>query len=219
MIMARFKSSAALAGLAIAASACAPHTDRLTPLSNTSMYSLNQPVVQRTDYVLDVSSAGGGIPASEQQRLAQWFESLRLGYGDRVSIDEAGGYSNPAARQGVADVAAEYGLLLADGAPITTGGVQPGNVRVIVSRTSASVPGCPNWADPAIGAPERMSANYGCATNSNLAAMIADPNDLVLGQTGSSDGNSTASNKAIKAYRSAAPSGAGGLKTEKAGGK
>jgi pilus assembly protein CpaD len=218
MIMARLKSSAALAGLAIAASACAPHTDRLTPRGNTSMYSLNQPVVQRTDYVLDVSSAGG-ILASEQQRLAHWFETLRLGYGDRVSIDEAGGYSDPAARQAVADVAAEFGLLLADGAPITAGGVQPGSVRVIVSRTTASVPGCPNWADPIIGAPERMSANYGCATNSNLAAMIADPNDLVLGQTGSSDGNTAASNKAIKAYRSAAPSGAGGLKTEKAGGK
>ena len=52
-----------------------------------------------------------------------------------------------------------------------------------------------------------------------LAAMIADPNDLVLGQTGSSDGDSIASNKAIKAYRTAAPSGTQGLKTEKAGGK
>lgn len=217
--MARLKSSAALAGLAIAASACAPYTDRLTSVSNTSMYSLNQPVVQRTDYVLDVNSAGGGIPVSEQQRLAHWFESLRLGYGDRVSIDEAGGYSDPAARQAVADVAAEFGLLLTDSAPITAGGVQPGSVRVVVSRTSASVPGCPNWADPTIGAPERMSANYGCATNSNLAAMIADPNDLVLGQTGSSDGNTAASNKAINAYRTAPPTGAGGLKSEKAGGK
>jgi pilus assembly protein CpaD len=219
MIMARLKSSTALAGLAIAASACAPHTDRLTPVSNNSMYSLNQPVVQRTDYVLDVGAAGGGIPASEQQRLAQWFETLRLGYGDRISVDQAGDYSDPAARQAVANVAAQFGLLLTDGAPITAGGVQPGSVRVIVSRTSASVPGCPNWGDPTIGAPERMSANYGCATNSNLAAMIADPNDLVLGQTGSKDGYSTVGSKAIWQYRSAAPTGAGGLKSEKTGGK
>ena len=217
--MARLKSSAALASLAIAASACAPYTDRLTPVSNTSMYSLNQPVVQRTDFLLDLSSAGGGIPASEQQRLGHWFESLRLGYGDRVSVDQAAGYDDPASRQAVANVAAQFGILIADGAPVTAGGVQPGSVRVIVSRSSASVPGCPNWSDPTIGTPERMSANYGCATNSNLAAMIADPNDLVLGQSGSSDGNTTASNKAIKAYRTAAPSGAQGLKTEKAGAK
>jgi pilus assembly protein CpaD len=119
----------------------------------------------------------------------------------------------------VSDVAAHYGLLLTDGAPITSGAVQPGSVRVIVSRTSATVPNCPNWRDPIIGTPSKTSTNYGCATNSNLAAMIADPNDLVLGQTGSSDGNTVVSNKAINAYRKAAPSGAGGLKSEKAGGK
>jgi pilus assembly protein CpaD len=219
MIMERLKSYAALTALAIGASACAPHTDQLTPLSNTSMYSLNQPVVQRSDYVLDLSAGGRGIPASEQQRLAAWFDTLRLGYGDRVSIDQPGGYEDPAARQSISEVAAQFGLLVSDGAPITAGSVQPGNVRVIVSRSSASVPGCPNWGDPKIGAPERMSANYGCATNSNLAAMIADPNDLVLGQTGSSDGNTAASNKAIRAYRTAPPTGAGGLKSEKAGGK
>ena len=217
--MARFKSSAALAAMAIAATACAPQTDRLTPVSNTSMYSLNQPVVQRTDHVLDVHAGGGGVAAAERQRLANWFESLELRYGDRVSVDEAPGYVDAASRQDIAEVAAEFGLLLLEGAPVTAGAVQPGSVRVIVSRTTATVPGCPNWADPILGAPERLAANYGCATNSNLAAMIADPNDLVLGQTGSSKGNSTVSNKAIRTYRSAAPTGAGGLRSEKAGGK
>ena len=217
--MARFKSSAALAVLAIATTACGPRSDRLTPVSNPSLSSVNQPVVQRTDYVLDVNSSGSGIPVSEQQRLANWFESLQLRYGDRVSIDQAAGYADPSSQQDVSDVAAEFGLLLTQGAPITAGSVQPGSIRVVVSRTSASVPGCPIWQDPQIGAPTKTSSNFGCATNSNLAAMIADPNDLVLGQTGSSDGNSTAGNKAIKQYRTAAPTGAGGLKTEKAGGK
>jgi pilus assembly protein CpaD len=219
MMMTRFKSSAALAALAMAVTGCGPVTDRLTPVSNPSLSSVNQPVVQRTDYVLDISSSGSGVPASEQQRLANWFETLQLRYGDRVSIDQAAGYADTASRQDVSDVAAQHGLLLTEGAPITSGAVQPGSVRVIVSRTSASVPNCPNWRDPIIGTPARTSTNYGCATNSNLAAMIADPNDLVLGQTGSSNGNTAASNKAIKAYRSAVPSGAGGLKSEKAGGK
>jgi pilus assembly protein CpaD len=219
MNMARFKSSAALALVAIATAACGPTTNRLTPVSNPSLSSVNQPVVQRTDYVLDVNTTGGGIPGNEQQRLSDWFESLQLRYGDRVSIDQASGYADPASQQDVANVAADFGLLLTDGAPITAGSVQPGAVRVIVSRTSASVPGCPIWQDPQIGAPTKTSSNYGCATNSNLAAMIADPNDLVLGQTGSSDGNSVAGNKAIRQYRTAPPTGAGGLKTEKAGGK
>ena len=209
--MARFKSSAALAALAVFATACGPETNRLTPVSNPSLYSVNQPVVQRTDYVLDVSSTGSGIPAYERQRLADWFDTLQLGYGDRVSIDEAAGYADPATRQQIAEVAADYGLLLTQGAPVTAGRVQPGSVRVIVSRSSASVPGCPIWEDEMVGAPERTSTNYGCATNSNLAAMIADPNDLVLGQTGSSQGNSTAGNKAIKLYRDTLPTGSKGL--------
>jgi pilus assembly protein CpaD len=217
--MARFKSSAALALVAMATTACGPRTDRLTPVSNPSLSSVNQPVVQRTDYVLDLNSTGSGIPETEQQRLANWFDSLQLRYGDRVSIDQGGGYADPASQQDVSDVAAQFGLLLTEGAPITAGGVQPGSVRVIVSRTSASVPGCPIWQDPQIGAPTKTSTNYGCAINSNLAAMIADPNDLVLGQVGSSDGNSVAGNKAIRQYRTAPPTGAGGLKTEKAGGK
>jgi pilus assembly protein CpaD len=219
MTMTRFKSSAALALVAIATTACGPTTNRLTPVSNPSLSSVNQPVVQRTDYVLDVNSSGRGIPATEQQRLGEWFESLQLRYGDRVFLDQAGGYSDPASRQDVSDVAAQFGLLLTEGAPITAGGVQPGSVRVIVSRTSATVPGCPIWQNPELGTSTKTSSNYGCATNSNLAAMIADPNDLVLGQTGSSDGNTTASNKAIKAYRTAVPTGAAGLKSEKAGGK
>lgn len=209
--MPRFKSSAALAALAIATTACGPETNRLTPVSNPSLYSVNQPVVQRTDYVLDVNSSGSGLPAAERERLAGWFETLQLDYGDRISIDEASGYSDAAIRQDVADVAAEYGLLLSEGAPITAGMVQPGSVRVVVSRTAASVPGCPIWEDEQVGAPERTSTNYGCATNSNLAAMIADPNDLILGQTGSRRGNSTPGSKAIKLYRDAAPTGSGGL--------
>jgi pilus assembly protein CpaD len=47
--------------------------------------------------------------------------------------------------------------------------------------------------------------------------MIADPNDLVLGQTGSSATDAATGSKAIRAYRDAAPSGAGGLKSESKG--
>lgn len=218
--MASFKSSAALIVLAVTATACGPETNRLTPVSNPSLYSVNQPVVQRTDYVLDLNSTGSGIPASERDRLIRWFETLQLGYGDRIWIDQSGGYADPQARQDVAEVAGQFGLLISEGAPVTVGMVQPGSVRVIVSRTSASVPGCPIWQDEPIGAPERTSTNFGCATNSNLAAMIADPNDLVLGQTGSGSGDALTASKAIRLHRETAPTGSQGLtETSTTGGK
>lgn len=205
--MGRFTFTAAAVGLALTTTACGPETNGLTPISNPSLYSVNQPVVQRTDYVLDVHSTGNGIPDFERARLSDWFQSLDLSYGDRISVDFAAGYPDQRTRQDIADIAGEFGLLLSSGAPVTAGAVQPGSVRVIVSRTAASVPGCPIWEDELVGAPERTSTNYACATNSNLAAMIADPNDLVRGQERQNIGDPSDAAKAVNSYRSRAMSG------------
>lgn len=218
--MARLKSPVALLTLVTALAGCGPETDRITPISNPSLYSVNQPVVQRTDYVLDLNAGGSGLAPSERDRLSHWFDMLRLSYGDRVSVDLAGGYADKASRQDVADLAAEYGLLLSEDVPVTVGSVQPGWVRVIVSRTAATVPGCPIWEEEIVGAPERTSTNYGCATNSNLAAMVADPNDLVLGQSASGNVDASEASKTVEVFRKRVPSGTGGkLKSEAAGGK
>jgi pilus assembly protein CpaD len=173
---------------------------------NKSLYSVNQPVVRHSNYAIDLRVQGESLEPYEEGRLDGWFQSLQVGYGDRVYVEGDEG------RAGVARAASRYGLLLSDGHPVTTGQVQPGMVRVIISRATASVPGCPDWKGKS-GAGS-TSPNYGCAMNSNLAAMVADPNDLVLGQTGDSSDNSATNSKAIRAYRNAAPTGTGGLKSE-----
>jgi pilus assembly protein CpaD len=128
-----------------------------------------------------------------------------------VTIDEAPGYESDGARRDVAAVAARYGLLLVNGsAPVTAGAVQPGSLRIVASRATASVPGCPNWAPAELAASGNTSSNYGCATNANLAAMVANPTDLVHGQDGSSSGAVTAT-RAIRSYRQSTPTGQGGL--------
>jgi pilus assembly protein CpaD len=210
--MARFRLSAALLVLGATTSGCLgtwKGTDQNALRSNHSLYSENQPVVHRTDYAFDVDGSGGGIPATEMVRLANWFDSIQLRYGDRVSIDQ--GYAG-GARDDLVRLLAEYGLLLTEGSPVTAGSVAPGSVRVIVSRATASVPGCPNWRKAKLsGAPNSTDSNYGCSVNSNLAAMIADPNDLVLGQEGSASSDPRTAEKAIKVYREKAPTGSGGL--------
>ena len=215
--MAQMKITGAAVALAIALAASAPAT---AGGRNPTVNSVNQPVVQRVDYAIDLGATGSGVADSELYRLSDWFESLQLGYGDRVFVD-ADRYGGDRARQDVARVAAEYGVLLNPGAPITSGSGQPGSVRVIVSRSEASVPGCPDWADGyEINARISTASNYGCAVNSNLARMIADPNDLVLGQTNSGSSNAATASKAIKLYRDTPPTGAQGLKeTASKGGK
>ncbi|HEX8624704.1 MAG TPA: CpaD family pilus assembly lipoprotein [Allosphingosinicella sp.] len=204
--MARIKSLAALVsiGAALAFSAAADAKRRESRDASRGLDSLNQPVVQRTDYLLDLADYGG-LSDADLGQLDSWFTSLGLGYGDHVFVERG----TSAGRQDVARLAADYGLLMSPGAPILEGDVPSGTVRVIVSRTTASVPGCPNYRKE--GGPSSTSSNYGCAMNSNLAAMIADPNDLVLGQVGSVTGDAHTSSKAIRVYRQTAPTGTKGL--------
>jgi pilus assembly protein CpaD len=200
-------ASLILIGAALSASAADARHRTNSRGDNQGLNSYAQPVVQRTDYVLELASPGPGLPIAERARLRAWFTSLGLGYGDSIAVEST--YGNGAARADVARVAAEYGLLLSDGVPIIAGAPEPGAIRVIVSRSVAHVPGCP-FADEHQG-PSATSINYGCSVNTNFAAMVADPNDLVLGQVGSAAGDPNTAAKAIKLYRDAKPTGSNGL--------
>ncbi|PLK25205.1 pilus assembly protein CpaD [Porphyrobacter sp. TH134] len=178
--------------------------------TNTSLYSVKQPVVERTNMTLDVTTTPAGLPISEQQRLNGWFETMDLRYGDRIAIENPG--QNPAVTSAIRDLAARYGLMISETAPVTAGFLQPGQARVVITRSVASVPGCPDWsAKSDMNYNNGLSPNYGCATNSNMAAMIADPQDLIEGKKGASETVIATSNKAISTYREMAPTGAAGL--------
>lgn len=176
---------------------------------NRSLYSTAQPVVERTHFTLDLASGPGGVPIPEQRRLAGWFEALELRYGDRVAIETDS--ASPATIDNISNIVGRYDLALSEGAPVTEGFVEPGRVRVVVSRSVATVPGCPDWSDDYDGNyMNATSRNYGCATNSNVAAMVANPEDLVRGQTSDGKAVITSSNRAIEAYRNGDVPAAGG---------
>lgn len=210
----RIRSLTAVTALTIGVSLAgcmSPNTDALTAANNPSIYSVHQPVVERSDFVLDLAAEGGRVSRAEIERLHGWFQSIGLRYGDRISVDE--GHGAGRARDDVALAVSEYGLTLADGAPITPGQVPAGSVRVVTTRTVASVSGCPDWDPADNGATPRQntSTNFGCATNANLAAMIADPNDLVRGQADSGSGSASTATRAIRVYRQRQPTGQQGL--------
>lgn len=180
---------------------------------NTSLDSVKQPVVERVNYALDLNANSAGLPVTEQRRLSEWFASLGLGYGDRVSIDDA--TVSATVRDDVAALAGRYGVLLSDGAPVTVGYVDPGNVRVVVTRSRAYVPGCPDWEvwnDQTTDYSDNATrSDFGCAINGNMAAMVADPEHLLKGAAGTGETVVMSSNKAISTYREAKPTGADGL--------
>ena len=191
----RIVSMALITALGLSLTACGTNT------ANRSVYSERQPVVSKTNYVLDLSAGAGGLSTAEQNRLSGWFDALELGYGDRVSIDDPSYAASTVAKNAVENIVARYGLLISEKAPVTEGHVPAGLMRVVVSRTSASVPGCPDFSHRShTDFQARTSPNYGCGTNGTLAAMIADPDDLIRGKNADGEDQARAS-KAIRAYR------------------
>ena len=177
---------------------------------NRSLNSLNQPVVERTNFTLDVDAGQQGLTVPEQQRLQSWFEAMDLRYGDRVAIDDP--TMNPNTRDGIAQLAARHGILVSEGAPVTPGVIEPGRARVVVTRSTASVPNCPNWsAKSDVNLTNALYPNYGCAVNGNIAMMVANPEDLITGQQGTGETVVTSATKAIDSYRAAPVTGEQGL--------
>jgi pilus assembly protein CpaD len=191
-----------------AASGCSYHP-QAGDLADRGVEAVNVPVVARADYVFDAAAPGGSLGPSEKARLDAWFRGLGLGYGDSIYVDAP--YAT-GARYDVVQVAGNYGMMVEPGAPVTAGAVPNGMVRVIVSRTRAEVPNCPNWSVPSQpNYNNRTMSNFGCGVNSNLAAMVANPEDLVHGREGAVVVDPSTGTKAIVLYRSAAPTGAKGL--------
>ena len=177
--------------------------------ASRGLESVNQPVLNRSTFAIDLAAPGGVLPAAEMARLDGWFRGLDLGYGDSIAVD--GAYAASAGAQ-VAELAGTYGMMVLPAAPVTAGVVPQDMVRVVVSRTRAEVPGCPNWEQPASpNYTNKTMPNFGCGVNSNLAAMVADPEDLFHGREGSVAGDAATAAKAVQYYRQTPPTGTKGL--------
>lgn len=184
--------------LVIAAGAMLAGCSTVNARPEAGLASVNVPVVNRASYTYDAVAPGGVLAAGEAERLDAWFRALDMRYGDTVYVD--GGAL--VAREQVAQVAGRYGLLVNQGSPATAGALGPNSVRVVVSRTEARVPNCPNWSRTAPANFDNLTgSNFGCGVNSNLAAMAADPNDLVHGRAAGSASDGATAAKAIKMYR------------------
>lgn len=181
--------------------------------SNRGVESVHQPVVSYTNFVFDVrTDSSVGLSAAEKERLSGWLTSLNIAYGDSVAVVTGHGSVSNAARADISEVLGHRGMLVQEDSSAIAGAAPYGSVRLIVRRATATVPGCPDWKtnqenDMASG----TSSNYGCAVNSNIAAMVANPEDLVRGQSTDSELRTATSNRAIKTYEAKTPTGSGGL--------
>ncbi len=175
----------AMVGLVLAAAGC--HSDE--PVSAEKLaaydYRLNHPVtVEPRIAVLRVTAADGGMVSAEDRRHLAAFGTQFLHRGTGlvdISVGAAGA-ADKAARAYAHHVAA---VLLDGGLKvrelrlqliIDEPAIPPGTALLRFTTNVAQLPDCYDWATGDRNAP---FANFGCATQRNLGAMVADPRDLV----------------------------------------
>lgn len=86
-------------------------------------------------------------------------------------------------------------------APIADSRLTAGSALVAIGRYVVSTPSCPNWRKPSsVDSANQPSSNFGCANETNLGLMVADPADLVVGHE-LDNAEAEAMNHGIRRYR------------------
>ena len=61
------------------------------PNAHRGLESVNQPVVTRSDYAVELATTPYGLSEGEAGRLAGWMAALKPGYGDRIAVEDPPG--------------------------------------------------------------------------------------------------------------------------------
>jgi pilus assembly protein CpaD len=176
-------------------------------LAEKSMWSEND-TIKRNSVALhhithDVAFAGGttGLTDAQAAELDRFLARSLAGYGDTFSIDAGTDDTASSRREALVSYLRARGLVVSLQPAAFGGALAPDTVRLILNRYVVTPPPCPDWRQPSN--PDfnnQPSGNLGCATETNLGLMVANPGDLVNGKTlGPSDAENAA--KAVENYR------------------
>jgi len=196
-----------LIGAAMLAAGCTPDAARW---SQTEAPKENRVEFVALNHEVPFAPGSTALGAAEQQRLAQFLDSVELGYGDKVTLD-----TGPSRGAPEADALAAKRLQAVRAAlrrmqvnatpasrPSVAAALSKDAVVVTVGRYVVTPPSCPDFTKPE---PDDYTntppSNYGCATMTNLGFMVANPADLVHG-TPTSSADAEFLSRGIQRYRS-----------------
>ncbi len=212
----RGNGKAAFAGIALMVllSGCESVSKRhFTVGSVSDDYRARHPIViSEKEQTMDVPVATGayGLPSAERSAVLGFSQRFRKSASGSISVMIPSGSSNERAANRVAKkiilTLRESGvphnrIIRAPYYAANYGSSAP--VRLSYSAIRAGVKGCGQW--PSDLAPDTENKNYynfGCATQNNLAELVANPSDL-LGPRGSTSIDAERRLRVIEAYRNA----------------
>ncbi len=162
-------------GLTLLVGACAPVTS-YTDAEAPRQLKLD---TATTQFDLRFAPGSGALASVDAARLQHAAATGEINPSDRVMVDVAG--APYLAKQRFASVSAlllRYGIVPVAGEQ----DAPPNHAIVAVQRTLVTLPPCPNWSKrPYSDFTNQPSSNFGCATETNLGMMVANPTDLASG--------------------------------------
>lgn len=181
--------------------------DKAPPL-NTGLETIYKASVkfENTNHLIEMRE--GILSQQEDAALAAFLNMTGVTYADRMTLETSDVGNINKSRVAVDAVLSRLGLTVSNTA--FSNSLKPGQARLVVTHASAVVPECghfdravsPNWQN-------QTAANFGCASRSNLASMVANPSDLVSG-TPLGSANAALIAKPIESWNAATQTGVAG---------
>lgn len=137
----------------------------------------------RSVHVVNFADGSARISGDEGAYAVAFVDEAMRSSGGSVLVEKASAQASRLQRQRIAAVS---DMLVKKGyhvAPFAPAEANVGGVQVAVDALVAVAPNCPNWEFHKYAEfGSQLPPNQGCADRTNLAAMVANPRDLVSGQ-------------------------------------
>lgn len=160
--------------------------------STVTMVRLAHPVMAEPD-------GSAALSNESTANLENFSITNNIGYGDVVLFDQGSGVSGDRI-EALTLWFQKKGTSFGEADGIFGAMPAAGNITIYVERHIAELPDCQRWSRDTLNDTNNASGQpFGCTSQSNLAAMIADPKDLITGERGSTSPNRTT--KAVQVYR------------------
>lgn len=163
------------AAAALALAACQPTLTEWTESESPKAID-----VQRLSGSLNLAVTGADLSADQAARIDDFLSRQGNLFNLRVTVAGHAGDSLASVEQFlIARGVRPSHISRGKGASLTSG-----NVEIVAERYVAAPPSCPDWSHANImDTTNSNSSNFGCADASNLARMVADPRDLLVGRS------------------------------------
>jgi len=155
---------------------------------DTEWSNVEAPREVRVDYDRLTHATGfapgtAAVSRIEQADLAQFLRAAEVRSGDPIYLEAAASDRLAARRIGsLARQLTHQGYEVAS-LPPSRDAVPANHLLVVVERYVVTPPACPNFTkSPGSDHENAVSSNFGCATQTNLSLMVANPRDLVIGR-------------------------------------